>query len=347
MSMRDQAEILVELASDPNVDMKQIKSAGQAVFNALQTSSREQALEGLATLGRGILSPSDQVAAFIAMMCGALVEQGAPANLVADPLLERCGGALALATEFFETCITARPTKQELEGENFDAAVALAAKGHPTEFAGWDMLDKLFPPVIAVLSSDQTYRTQAQSMRGQLDRLADYHNAARWIQKMLTVLHDEPYVAIEPSTRLGIVGKMSGLSENFQLNVLLMDVFPNSGVRRVSAEAAAIARGKGPQQGVEILTGAWNLYTARALRSDGTLPDVRDSSTSDHWIWNEGNPTDIPAIDGFRAILLGPPSYSRTWKSQRDFANLPAEMTVERELTPHEIDQWLGRFASM
>jgi hypothetical protein len=347
MSMRDQAKILVELAADPNVDMQQIKSAGQAVFNALQTSSREQALEGLATLGRGILSPSDQAAAFIAMMCGALIEQGAPANLVADPLLERFQGSLTLATKFFDICAAAQPSNQEPDGEKFDAVVAVNAKSHPSEFAGWDMLGKLFPPVIALLSSDQACRARAQSMRGQLDRLADYNNAARWVQKMLTVLHDEPYVAIEPTTRRGIVGKMSGISENFQLNVLLMDVFPNSGARRVSAEAAAIARGNGPQQGTEILAGAWNLYNARAMRPDGTLSDAKDNSSSDHWIWNEGKPTDIVAVDGYRAILLGPPSYSRTWKSQRDFANLSAEMSVERELAPQEVDQWLSRFAAI
>jgi hypothetical protein len=345
--MRDQAKILVELASDPNVDMQRIKAAGQAVFNALQASSREQAFEGLATLRRGILSPSNEAAAFIAMMCGALVEQGAPANLVADPLLERFGGALASASNFYDACIAAQSPKREPDDENFDAVVTLTAKRHPTEFAGWDMLNKMFPPVIAVLSSDQTYRTQAQSMRGQLDRLAEHNNAAHWIRKMLFVMHDEPYVAIEPATRLGIVGKMSGISENFQLNVLLMDVFPNSGARRVSAEAAAIARGQGAQQGTEILTGAWNLYTARALRPDGTLPNVSDHSASNHWIWNEGNPTDILVVDGFRAILLGPPSYARTWKSQRDFANLAAEMTVEHELASPEIDQWVRRFAAI
>ena len=58
----------------------------------------------------------------------------------------------------------------------------------------------------------------------------------------LTVLDEEPYVAIEPATRTGIVGRMSGIVENFQLNTLLMDEFPRD-EPRVSKEAVAVARG--------------------------------------------------------------------------------------------------------
>ena len=85
-------------------------------------------------------------------------------------------------------------------------------------------------------------------------------------------------VAIEPSTGTGITGTFSGISDNFQLHVLLMDTFPRHWWhgRRVSRSAAAIARGEGPQQGGEIVTASWNLHTLHALRPDATLPPPTD-----------------------------------------------------------------------
>ena len=51
---------------------------------------------------------------------------------------------------------------------------------------------------------------------------------------------------------------MSGIVENFQLDTLLMDEFPRD-APRVSKDAVAVARGSGPQQIDETVTGVWNL----------------------------------------------------------------------------------------
>ena len=110
---------------------------------------------------------------------------------------------------------------------------------------------------------------------------------------MLTVLDEEPYVAIEPATRTGIVGRMSGIVENFQLNTLLMDEFPRD-EPRVSKAAVAVARGNGPQQIDETVTGVWNLYSYGALLPGGELAEATDRAYADTWIWNEGMPADIP-----------------------------------------------------
>ena len=145
---------------------------------------------------------------------------------------------------------------------------------------------------------------------------------------MLSVLDEEPYVAIEPATRTGIVGRMSGIVENFQLNTLLMDEFPRD-EPRVSKAAVEVARGNGPQQIDEDVTGVWNLFTFGALTADGTLPDPKDVAYSDTWIWNEGMPADIPALDGHRVILLDAAPEPRTWPAQRMFLKLPARLTAD------------------
>jgi hypothetical protein len=136
-------------------------------------------------------------------------------------------------------------------------------------------------------------------------------------------------LAIEPKTMLGILGRISGVVDNFQLNVLLMDGFPLSGwfaSRRAPKRVAEVAKGKGPQQTDDIVTGVWNLYTWRPIQPGSTLPDPNDYGGSATWIWNEGAPEDIPVFEGRRVILLGPATYPRNWQSQRMFARLPAQL---------------------
>ena len=156
---------------------------------------------------------------------------------------------------------------------------------------------------------------------------------------MLAVLHEAPFVAIEPSSGRGVDGHMSGVSENFQLHTLLMDAFGHP----VDPDVLAIARGDGPQQGDHEVAGAWNLYTYRAL-CDGRLP-AADASQTGEWIWNEGVPAVIPALGGTRVILLGEPLYERTWNAVRTFPTLPARLDA-RPLTGEETRVWLDRIAA-
>lgn len=226
----------------------------------------------------------------------------------------------------------------------------LLAEAHATkspEAAAWMLLEEIYRPAIAMFSVDAQIRAQGRDLLADLEPIADRNAGAHWIVSMLKVLHDEPYVALEPGTGRGIAGRMSGIADNFQLNVLLMDVFPRPllSVRRVSASAAQVARGDGPQQTKEVLTGRWNLYAWTALQPDKTLPNPKDYGLQSAWIWNEGTPADIPAFEGVRVILLGPPSYERTWGSQRLFNALRAELTVAGKLNRAEVDHWLDRLA--
>src|SRR5262249_26054005 len=158
-------------------------------------------------------------------------------------------------------------------------------------------------------------------------KISSHHAAGHWLRFMLSVLDDEPVLVLEPETQLGILGRISGVADNFQLNVLLMDAFPRPSIfvrRRVSQSVVDIARGVGPQQSDEGVLGAWNLYTWKALTSAGRLPDAKSLGGDKHSIWNEGVPDDIPVFEARTVILLGPPSYTRTWRAQRLFNKLAA-----------------------
>jgi hypothetical protein len=211
----------------------------------------------------------------------------------------------------------------------------------PAALEAWQRLHEIWPGAIALLSVDPEARAEARELAPVAETIEEVHEAAGWLRAMLSVLDDEPYIAIEPSTRTGIVGKMSGIVENFQLNTLLMDEFPRD-EPRVSKAAVAVARGDGPQQIDETVTGTWNLYTYEALTDEGALPDPSDHAHSHTWIWNEGMPADIPALDGHRVILLGPAPNPRLWQAQRMFLKLPARMTADL-LDEDAVAQWLAK----
>ena len=89
-------------------------------------------------------------------------------------------------------------------------------------------------------------------------------------------------------------------------------------------------------------TGVWDLYQWTAIRPDGRLPSPVDTK---HWIWGEGRPADVMEFEGARVVLLGPPSYLRTWSTTRFFAGLKASVVVERAFSTEEARAWMSRLA--
>jgi hypothetical protein len=209
---------------------------------------------------------------------------------------------------------------------------------------GGEELEARWPQVIELCSVDPEARAALADLQPRAAELEDERDGAGWIATMLRVLHEAPFVAVEWDTRLGLAGRMSGISENFQLHTLLMDEFPQRGwrrKRRVSADIVANARGEGPQTHRGQILGAWNLYTYEAV-VDGKLPDISDQSMWRTWIFNEGTPAEIPELDGHRLIILGPPPYSRGWSAQRTFARMPASLDAH-PLPRAEVDAWFAK----
>jgi hypothetical protein len=344
-------ELIAALGSNTWTDGRAerlIESFAQSMGRATVAESRES----LALLASGLNSLEPEPAGVASRIVGAMIESGH------DPEPARPAMLGALQTTL-PACATLAAEAEAAVGEpdedldiNDDAidewladqrahALNEAAGRHPAALEAWQRLHEIWPGAIALLSVDPVARAEARELAPVAEKIEEVHEAAGWLRAMLTVLDEEPYVAIEPGTRTGIVGRMSGIVENFQLNTLLMDEFPRD-EPRVSREAVAVARGNGPQQIDETVTGVWNLYTYAALRAGGELPDATDRDYAGTWIWNEGMPADIPVVDGHRVILLGPAEPVRSWPAQRMFLKLPARLTAEL-LDESALDEWLAK----
>ena len=181
-------------------------------------------------------------------------------------------------------------------------------------------------------------RSESQELAKLLSSFSHCHEGGHWLAAMLAVLDDEPLLVIEPATRRGFRFRMSGVGDNFQLHMLLMDELDNA----IPADAAAVARGDGPQVSEAIVIGKWNLCTWQAVDADGRLNDA----DSDAWIWGEGTPADIPVFEDDRVVLLGVPSYERSWRAQRSFDLLRARLEHVETLSPEQVDERLQRMAA-
>jgi hypothetical protein len=350
---------LIETAGSYAASDEEMQEAVQAFFEAAQQAERAEANAAMQRLGEYFDLENAARGSLLALVCGALVERGCDPLVIAKPLTHRLATLLAAAAELADACQAELPAppEDEAEAEDFDYDEQFQlvfdplSAAMPHAQAAWEALETFWRPAIAVYSVNPAARNAARPLRELAVRLAEFHEAGHWLQLMLGVLDDEPIVVIEPQTKLGILAKISGVVDNFQLNVLLMDAFPKSGLfarRRVLERVADVARGKGPQQTDDTVTGVWNLYTWRAVDQDLKLPDAGDMSSSTHWVWNEGTPSDIPLFDTGdfgrrRVILLGPASYSRSWGSQRMFDSLPASLEIERQLSKEEVQALLAR----
>lgn len=329
-----------------------LNAAAQEFFDAIPDTSLEDANAAIRTLSNYFNLEDASRAAFLALVCGTMVESGCDPLAIARPLTDRINSLLESSAALADACIAEIPEVEEEDAdpiELFEETRNRIALTLPEQNADWEALEQFWPPAIAVFSASAEARAAARPLRNWAAKISEYHQAGHWLGLILSVLENEPIVAIEPQTKLGILAQISGVVDNFQLNVLLMDKFPHLELfagRRIPQQVVDVATGEGLQETNDTVTGVWNMYAWQAIQPGLTLPNADDYSSSRFWIWNEGIPEDIPLFDGRRAILLGPASYKRTWTSQRIFANLRGSLEIQRQLTRNEIDDWLERMVA-
>src|SRR5688572_2332105 len=329
MTLSNATKRVIDTLRDPSSNETDGRSAVQALFDAVEGSSEADANAALTALAPHLLLDDLERAAFLAMVCGALVEHGCDPAPLSQPLNQRLHSLLEASARLAEKCSARMPAAaDEAEAgdddcddddvndddddedgdapEAFDRVREDIAREMPRENAAWEALDGFWRLGIVVYSVSPEARTAARGLLDRAASIAQYNEGAHWLTLMLAVLDNEAVLVIEPETQSGIRGRISGIVDNFQLNVLLMDAFPRSAMlsrRRVTKRVADVARGTGPQQTDDNVTGTWNLYSWMAIDAALQLPDPGDYSERDHWIWNEGVPADIPIFEGQRVIL--------------------------------------------
>ncbi len=355
---------LMEALEAERVEQAAAQQAIQTFLNACSKLTLEERQGQFDTLLSIVDERPTGPACFLSVVCGALLEQGAWPGRMSDILQRLLEEILPQASYLARECQkreqlaipprTSFPSAEEEEAHYQDVekvgaqAFEELSAAHPLARDAWNSLGALWPACVALYSQDVSARVRARVLLPVLDPLSNRHEGAYWLQKLLHVLHQEPLLVIDPARQTGITARMSGVSDNFQLHTLLMETFPRGWIekRRIPQKAIDVASGTGPQNTEDTITGTWNLYQATALTPEGKLPPDADMSAAGHWIWGEGIPSDIPVVEGFRVVLLGPPTYMRSWPSVRLFKNLQASLDEVQVLDKTAVRKWLQRLSS-
>jgi hypothetical protein len=376
-NLAKQVENFSTLMRAETVDIETAQKAASDVMEAAQGSNIQQLDDAVARLAAVVPDLKISRAALLTITCGALVEQGATMEPIAQPGLARFSEAVQQAIPFVEACITeaaAHPHEHEQapdaesddeKAEGNDAEEAIAHFGErvseqlPDAAQAFASLEWLSTAALAIYSRSKALRKQLKDdapLVQAIARLAELGIELPCFHEMISILDDEQLVALHPALARGYIIRIGGIGDNFQLHTLLADALIGNTEQgwlpgeRPSPMVAALAKDAPIEDPDDLPTaiGSFNLWNWTGLRADGSLPGEGEGqgTGSEHWIWNEGVPADIVPFQGTRVVLIGPPPYARSWNSGRFFPAMVGEMEVIRHLSAEEARDWLNRLAS-
>ncbi|MEM6282055.1 MAG: hypothetical protein AAF787_07675, partial [Chloroflexota bacterium] len=180
-----------------------------------------------------------------------------------------------------------------------------------------------------------------------LEVLSEYSGIAEWLFRLMGVLDDEELLVLHPEQRVGFRVKISGIADNFQLQVLLADAImgdPAAGWmagETFPEEVVAAMRDTSPQ---EEISGSrtFNMLNYMALNDDRTVGSGIGEMF--YWIYSEDTPAAIPDVDGMRVVLIGELPYDNaTFNAGRAFGMMPGRVEVVQKLKKAQVEAWLDK----
>lgn len=336
------AQSLTEVLASATTNSNDVKVAINLFFDRLPEANPEEVSAAMQSLA-GIFETAKKANAIHAiMLCGYLVEKGYEGKYFIGELERLAIKKLDIAEPLLKASVSVMETTDDEDEDPYEAVDKMreaAATEHPEQIEADDWLEKIYPCLVSTYSSDQGLFNKGKNLL--YERVQPYiqvSNACSWLSTLFSVLFNEPVFVVELSQKKAFTGTISGIADNFQLQLLLMSI-PQLG-DTIDAELTAVVNGTGPQDGEASVAGKWDMCNWPILSASH---QETGNSDSDHWIWSEGSPEDIELLEGRRVILLKEPSYQRGLYVQRSFSTLPASINIEKWLSEEELNQWLEK----
>lgn len=310
----------------------------QEVHRAAAAVPAAELTAGVRLLAQGIAQASLDQAAWLAVMSGAIVENGAdadaPGTAVMGRLLEVTTGALAFAGAWEKAAggEPPDPAENEPSREAWDVVRPGLGDGAGPAMEAWWSLPRFALAASTVLSVSPMVRASVpdrETLAAAVDRAEPHCGQLAYVRDLLRVLDGERLLVLDRASGRGWTVVIGGIGDNFQLHTLLAGAL--IGPDRLPGNApdprwVASSLDQDVPPGTPSVTGQWNLVDV-----DG------------EWIWNEGVPADIPEVGGTRVVVLDPPPYERSWSPGRRFPQMPASIFVEAAHDPANLQGWWQR----
>lgn len=336
------AQLLAKALASATTNGKEVSTAINHFLDKLPEATASDVAGAMQTLAGVFEAVKEKNAIDAIMLCGYMVEKGYDGKCFIGELQRLTLKNLDIAEPLLQASVKAMDTTDDEEEDPYEAVDKMketVAAEHPGQVKADDWLEKIYPCLVSTYSSNSDLFSAGKAMLS--ERVKPYiqvSNACSWLSTLFSVLFNEPVLVVELSQKKAFTGTISGIADNFQLQLLLMSI-PGLG-ETIDAELTAVVNGTGPQDGEASVAGKWDMCNWRILspshKEDG-------NSDSDHWIWSEGSPEDIELLEGHRVILLKEPSYQRGLYVQRSFSHLPASVSIEKWLSEAELNQWLEK----
>lgn len=346
-ALRAAFEALVDAAgSDPVVPVH-VDHAAMAVLQLATQAAPEELAELVAALEVLIRDAPLATSGSVAMVAGALVEQGAPAAPIGDALLARLPDVLASAAAFAAAVEALDQAGADGEeglwvGDRFAPAAWVHARfeAAPDQVHAWLQLRHFCLPAIAAATHDREVLARFVAMDEPigLGRLRQLDPHARFLWVLHGLLLDAPLRVVELESRRVFDLRIDTVATNFELHTLVHDALA-SALDEDPPDAGIVAclQGRGPRHLVQKSSSRWALYGPGAMPA---LVAGRKAEMAD-WVWNESIPAEIPVHDGIRTLIAGHQSYARQWETGRTFGALGGAVSLARELPEAEAARFL------
>jgi hypothetical protein len=290
----------------------------------------------MARLADGIAEAPPNLGGWLAIVTGAWIENGADPGAAGQAVVERINDVTAGALTFANAWRDAtggdppdmqneQPSQQifdtiapKLEDRAVGAMMAWFALPQYT-MAGCTVLQNA--PSIRAGLTERDFRALTAGEVSEFLPQMDHYRA------LLRVLDGEQLLVLDRASRKGWTVTIGGIGDNFQLHVLLAGALIGrpDGLTgdRPAPEIIACFLNADVPPGPPVISSPWNLMDAHG-----------------EWIWNEGVPADIPALNGTRVVVIDPPSYERTFPAGRRFPMMPATLRVSGAHRPEDLAGW-------
>ncbi|MFC9971245.1 hypothetical protein ACFVH6_10160 [Spirillospora sp. NPDC127200] len=288
----------------------------------------------MASMGEGVAAAPPNLGCWLAIIAGAWVEQGATTSGVEEPvlakLLEVARGGVEFADAWRAATGGPPPGPEGQPSRRIVDTVAPHLADPVGAMMAWFSMEKFALSANTMLSRSPALRAsvaQREDKARLVARLAEHCEKMDWVARLLRVLDDERLLVLDRKSGQGWTVVIGGIGDNFQLHVLL---------------AGALLGRPGGLPGEPVPAEVVSWFTDTDVPGAGSIVNSTWNLVDAHgeWIYNEGVPADIPAVNGTRVVVLDPPSYRRTFPAGRRHPMMTGRLAVEGVHHPEDLAAW-------
>lgn len=343
MNLTESVKELIKVLKDSESSDEQIDNSISIYYDIIKKIDDDQEVGKSMKFLTELFSLEDLKSGSIAsLICGSLVEHGFPARFIIEDYIDFFELGIKKSLPLIKACEEELQKRSNEDEDKFDVIDRKKEElRFQPQFAeaiqALEGLDSYYSCGFAIFSSGLDAFEKGKSRLSTLSEFSIYSETFHWLSKLFEVLYNEPIIVIDLNTKKGFKGRISGIVDNFQLQILLMGVPELNEEITIPKQYLDIVKGFDVQQVKKNIPGKWNMCNWEYLKYNQN----DSSSGSQYWIWSEGTPAHISKFNHNRIILLDTTSYIRHLPIQRTFKSLKAEIQVDEVFKKEQIQELL------